>query len=144
ALGGHYGEVSDLDAAEPLFEESLALAREVDDQESVAITATNLARLVVERGDAERARALLEEAAVIARKIGATRPGQNVIDVTACLAVLQGEWLDAARFAGAVQAAMEEIGLHRTPADDVFFTAQLEKARAAIGEAAYGEAAAAG
>jgi len=144
ALGGHYAEVNDLDAAEPLFEESLALVREVDDQESVALSAANLARLVVERGDAERARALLGEAAVIAREIGATRPGQNVIDVTACLAVLRGEWLDAARFAGAVQAAMEEIGLHRTPADDGFFMAQLEKARAALGETAYGEAAAAG
>ena len=51
ALAGLHQEANDLDAAEPLFEEALALAREQDDHESVAIRCANLARLVVERGD---------------------------------------------------------------------------------------------
>jgi predicted ATPase/class 3 adenylate cyclase len=144
ALAGHYGEVADLDAAEPLFEESLALAREVDDNESVALTAANLARLVVERGDAERARALLDEAAAIARDIGSMRCAHDAIEVSAGLAVLRGQWADAARFAGAVQALMEETGLHRTPADDAFFAEQLAKARAALGDEAYTAAEAGG
>jgi predicted ATPase/class 3 adenylate cyclase len=144
ALAGHYSEVSDLDAAEPLFEQSLALAREVDDPESIAISGANLARLVVERGDAERARALLAEAAAIARDIGSMRCAHDAIEVSAGLAVLRGLWADAARFAGAVQALMEETGLHRTPADDAFFAGQLAKARAALGDEAYTAAEAGG
>jgi predicted ATPase/class 3 adenylate cyclase len=144
ALAGHLAEVNDLDAAEPLFEEALALSREADDQETVAMHCANLARLVVERGDAERVRALLVEAAAIGRDIGSTRVNQNVIDVAACLAVLRRQWIDAARFAGAVESLMDEISLHRTPADDVWFVTHLAKARAAIGEAAFAEAHSAG
>jgi hypothetical protein len=144
ALAGHHAEANDLDVAEPLFEEALALSREADDQETIAMHCANLARLVVERGDAERVRVLLLEAAAIARDIGSARVSQNVIEVTACLAVLRGQWTDAARLAGAVESLMEEISLHRTPADDVFFVTQLAKARAALGEAAFAEADAAG
>jgi predicted ATPase/class 3 adenylate cyclase len=144
ALAGHYSEVSDLDAAEPLFEESLSLARDVDDPESVAISGANLARLLVERGDAERARVLLAEAAAIARDIGSMRCAHDAIEVSVGLAVLCGQWADAARFAGAVQALMEEIGLHRTPGDDAFFAAQMARARAALGDAGFDVAEAAG
>jgi predicted ATPase/class 3 adenylate cyclase len=144
SLAGLHAETNDLAKAEPLFEEALALAREVDDQESVAIGIANLARVVIERGDAERARALLSEGAAIARDIGSTRAGQNVVEVSAGLAVLRREWASAARFSGAVQALMEEIGLHRTPADDTFFAAQMARARAALGDAGFDVAEAAG
>ncbi|HYR00655.1 MAG TPA: adenylate/guanylate cyclase domain-containing protein [Casimicrobiaceae bacterium] len=140
ALAGHYSEVNDFDAAEPLFEESLSLARDADDPESVAISGANLARLVVERGDTERARALLAEAAAIARDIGSMRCAHDALEVSVGLAVLCGQWAEAARFAGAVQALMEETRLHRTPADDAFFAGQLAKARAALGDDAFAAA----
>ena len=89
-LAGHYVEIGNLDAAEPLFEEALALAREENDHESVALGCANLARVVIERVDAERAQAPLAEGVVIAREIGSTRGGQDAIEVSAGLAVLRG------------------------------------------------------
>jgi len=137
ALAGHYGEVNDLDAAEPLFEEALSLARDEQDHESVAIGCANLARLLVERGHAERARALLAEGAAISRDIGSTRGGQNVIEAAVGLAVLREQWTEAARFAGTLEALMKEIGIRRAPADEAFVVAQIAKARVALGDAAY-------
>jgi len=107
-LAGHYVEIGNLDVAEPLFEEALALAREGNDHESIALGCANLARVVIERVDAQRAQAPLAEGVVIAREIGSTRGGQDAIEVSAGLAVLRGEWAMAARFSGALQRLMEE------------------------------------
>jgi predicted ATPase/class 3 adenylate cyclase len=144
ALAGHHGEANDLDAAEPLFEEALALAREENDHETVALGCANLARVVIERGDAERARVLAAEGATLAREIGSTRAGHDALEVATGLAVLRGDWTRAARFAGAVQAVMDETGLHRSPVDEAAFAAQIAKARAALGDAAFDAAQAMG
>ena len=131
-------------AAVPLFEEALALTRELDDQESISIHLTNLARALVDRGTGERVRALLQEGLAIARAIGSTRGEGYVVEVTASLAVLEHKWAAAARFYGSVQARFKEIGLKRTPADDAFLDLQMAKARQALGAEAFTTAAAAG
>jgi tetratricopeptide (TPR) repeat protein len=137
ALAGHHAETDDLDLAEPLYEEALTLAREMHDLESIALDLPNLARVLVDRGDAELVRAMLQEALAIAQEIGSTRAAQNVVEVAVGLAILRCDWERAARFYGAVQAQMEELGLRRTPVDDAFLAGRIGKVRAAIGDAAF-------
>jgi predicted ATPase/class 3 adenylate cyclase len=144
ALAGHHAETGDLARAEALFEESVALSRVLGDQDSLGIVLPNLARLVVERGNAPRAAALLRESVTIAGAIGSTRSGQNSIEVAAGLAVLTGEWRQAARFYGAVEAYMTQMAMRRTPADDAFLAAQIATARTALGRADFEAAEAAG
>jgi len=144
ALAGLHQEARDLDAAVPLFEEALSLTRELDDQERVSIHLSNLARALIDRGTDERARGLLIEGLTIAREIGSTRGGGYVVEITAGLAALHGEWEPAARFYGAVQARFAEIGLRRTPADDAFLESQVAKAREALGDQAFATAETAG
>ena len=128
----------------PLFEEALALTRELDDRESTCIHLSNLARAMVDRGTGDRAHGLLIEGLTIAREIGSTRGDGYVVEVTAGLAVSRQAWDAAARFYGAVQARFAEIGLRRTPADDAFLESQIVKAREALGDEAFTTAEAAG
>jgi tetratricopeptide (TPR) repeat protein len=144
ALAGLHHETHNLDAAVPLFEEALALTRELDDQESISIHLTNLARALVDRGTSERVRGLVLEGLAIARAIGSTRGEGYVVEVTASLAVLENKWEAAARFYGAVQARFQEIGFRRTPADDAFLDFQIARARKALGDEAFTAAEAAG
>ena len=100
--------------------------------------------MLIDRGAGDRVRVMLEEALVIAREIGSTRAGQNVVELAAGLAVLREEWACAARFFGAVQAQIERMGLRRTPADDPFLARRIAKAREAMGSEAFAETEAAG
>ena len=144
ALAGHHQEQNDLNTAEGLFEEALALARERNDQESIGIHLSNLARLLVERGDAQRVRSLLREGLVIGCDIGSTRAVQNVIEVAACLAVLREEWERAARFFGSVEAQLAQMAMKRTPEDHAVLVRRIATARDALGDAVFAAHEAAG
>jgi predicted ATPase/class 3 adenylate cyclase len=144
ALAGHHSEAAELGAAESLFDESLALSREIGDRDSIAIVLPNLAKVALERGSVDRARELLREAVMVAQDIGSTRAGQNALEVASGLAVLCADWERAARIFGSIEAQLEQMGLRRTPADEAFLASRIAKARAALGDAAFAAAEAAG
>ncbi len=86
----------DFRAAYTFHEASLALHRRIDDRQSVAYAANNLANTAIQLGDHERARALYGEAIALARDLGDVRGvafgSINLADV----ATRQGD-LEAAR-----------------------------------------------
>ena len=127
----------EFDAAEPLFEHVVALARELEDPESIALGPLNLAMTSIERGRAERAHMLLEEAAAIAEATGSKPVGQSVLEVCAGLAGMDADWARCARLFGAAEAQAALTGIHRDPADDAFVKPWVERARKALGPAAF-------
>jgi len=63
----------DLAAAQPRFEESLALCRDLEDARGIAGALNGLGMLAAERGELDRAQALFEEALAPLREIGDTQ-----------------------------------------------------------------------
>ena len=63
-------------------------------------------------------REMLRGALAIAEEIGSKRESQSVLEVSAGLAGLRGEWPQVARFFGAAEAQAAETGLRRDPADE--------------------------
>ena len=86
----------ELDAAEPLYEQTVALSRELGDREAAAVGFLNLAMVAIERGAADRARALLGEVLTIAEQTGSKPAGQSALEVSAGLAALAEDWEHAA------------------------------------------------
>jgi tetratricopeptide (TPR) repeat protein len=125
----------DLGSAEPLYEKVVALAREDGEREIIAIGLLNIAMVSIGRGLADRAAALLLEVAAIGEEIGSKLVGQSVLDVSAGLAALRGEWERAARFFGAAEAQAGQTGLRRDPADEAFLAQWMEKAHMALRDA---------
>ena len=74
-----------LDTAEQLYERVIALARELEDQEPIAIGLLNLAMVSIGRGSRDRALETLTEALEIAEAIGSKRAGQSGLEVSAGL-----------------------------------------------------------
>jgi tetratricopeptide (TPR) repeat protein len=70
AVGNLALSQGDYDEAEPLFRESLALYRELDDAQRSANVQTNLALLALARGQYADAEPLLVECATLARSLG--------------------------------------------------------------------------
>jgi predicted ATPase/class 3 adenylate cyclase len=144
ALAEMHRAGGDLHTAEPLYEEALALQRERGNRHGSAIILLNLALVSIHRGSGDRARAMLLEALAIAEELSSKRAGQIVLEITAGFAAFRGEWESAARFYGASEVQMEQIGLHREPADEAFLAPLIAKAREALGVAAFAAAETAG
>jgi tetratricopeptide (TPR) repeat protein len=134
----------ELDAAEPLYEKMLTLAREMGDRDSYAIGLLNLAMVSIGRGSGERPGPILLEVLDIADEIGSKPVGQSALEVCAGLAALRDQCKDAARLYGAAEAHAERTGLRRDPADEAFLAPLMAKARAALPVATYAAAEAAG
>lgn len=139
----HRGEGA-LDDAEPLYEESLTLQRERGERANIVISLYNLAAVSIGRGVGNRARGIVREAHAIAREVGSTYLGELVLDVCAGLAAHLRQMEHAARFYGAAEAQLEEIGLRRDPADEAFLTPLIAQAREVLGPAMFAEGEAAG
>jgi predicted ATPase/DNA-binding SARP family transcriptional activator len=75
----------------PLFEESLAIHRSLDDAWGMSHALTNLSFLALEAGDAETARALLSEALAIERESGHQPRLANALEMSARLAAADGQ-----------------------------------------------------
>jgi len=98
----------------------------------------------IRRGSTERPGRMLLEVLDIADQVGSKPVGQSALEVCAGLAALNGDSENAARLYGAAEAHAEYTGLHRDPADEAFLAPLIAKVRAALPEAAYAAAEAAG
>jgi hypothetical protein len=67
-----------------------------------------------------------------------------VLEVSTGLAAFRGQADQAARLFGAAEAQAGRTGLHRDPADEAFLAPLVQRARKALGCAAFDAAAAAG
>jgi len=130
----------ELDTAEPLYESVLAIGRELKDAETIAVGLLNLAMVSIARGTVDRAPAMLLNVIDIAEDIGSKPAGQSVLEVSAGLATLGGDWNSAARFYGAAEAHTGSTGIHRDSADEAFLAPLMEKCRGALGESTFRDA----
>ncbi len=122
-----------LDTAEVLYRGVLDLTRELEDRESLAIGLLNLAMVAICRRDAEQARKMLVEVDELVRATELQRVGVSLIEVSAGLSALLGDWESCARLYGAAEAQNSSTGLHRDPADEAFLAPLVDKARNALG-----------
>jgi len=98
--------------------------------------------VAVALGDVARAADMLHEVIAIIRETGSRQLAQSLLDVAAGVAAVQRDWPRVAAWFGAAEAQMRETGLQRDAADAAALLPHVERARAALGEAAFDAAAA--
>ena len=86
---------SDYDRAEPLFQESLALYRELEDQHGIAFALSMLGSVAWTKGNMAKARTLTEEALVISRQVDDMERAANSLFILGLLSSSQGEYTRA-------------------------------------------------
>jgi len=134
----------ELDKAEPLYEEALALSREWGDRAGIAVNLINLAGMSVSLGLGDRARGMMREGFAIAEEIGSRRTGIALLEFSIGLAAFFSEWESAARLCGASEALSREMGYQREPVDELLLTPFIQRTRQALGAAAFAAAESAG
>ncbi|MBK7975156.1 MAG: tetratricopeptide repeat protein [Deltaproteobacteria bacterium] len=133
-----------LDRAEPLYHQSLAVARESGDRINISLNLVNLAMVCVSRGKLDQAREHLAEVLAVVAEAGVRTTGQVALDVCSALADVRGEWEVAARIFGASEAHRLRLGSQREPVDDEFLAPHLARTRAALGDERFAAAEAGG
>jgi non-specific serine/threonine protein kinase len=133
-----------LDAAEPLYVEALALARESAESRTIAVQLINLASVSIARGSVEPARPRLVEALGIVEQLGSKPLVANVLQIVTGYAACSGDWQRTAQLHGATVALCEQSGYRLDPADEAFLVPLLTRAREVLGEPAFSAAEAAG
>jgi tetratricopeptide (TPR) repeat protein len=120
------------------LDESLELARLIDDTRGTGKALASFGLVELLEGDLEHAFSCFEEAAAIARRLGARWLGAEALWGFAQVAAARGDADRAARLAGAALALGGYAGFD--PAAMTPFTAHLDDARAALGEQAWQKA----
>ncbi len=107
-VAGHLAFVqSDYDRAEPLFQQSLALYRQLEDQPGIAFALSLLGSVAWTKGQMAAARALTEEALAIARQVDDMERIANALFILGLVSSSQGEYARA-------RALFEEsVAIHR-------------------------------
>jgi non-specific serine/threonine protein kinase len=144
ALAQFHRVVGDLDSAEPLYAEARDITHKLGDHETTAIALLNLAMVAIAREDAAKARTLLVETLHNLDELDSRPIGQSLIEVSAGLAALRGEWPEGARYLGLSETLAQQIGIHRDPADEAFLAPRIAATREAIGNEGFDAAIASG
>jgi hypothetical protein len=127
----HRAEESPSTAA-TFYRRALALARELEDQQIIAIALLNLAMVAIGESGND-ARAMLVEVCSLVDATQGQPLAQSLLEVTAGLAAVRDEADTAARLFGAAEALARRTGLQRDPADEAFLSPLIARARAAAG-----------
>ncbi len=126
---------SDYDRAEPLFQESLALYRELEDQHGIAFALSMLGSVAWTKGNMAKARTLTEEALVISRQVDDMERAANSLFILGLLSSSQGEYTRACAL------YEENLAIHRAMGNkrgiahalsqlaQVLLVAQVDRAR---------------
>jgi hypothetical protein len=124
-----------------MIEEGLRLARELGDKTFVASALDGQGRVALERGDLERAAALLGESLWMCREIGAVWSTLMGLTSLATVAVATGLTERAARLWGAAEGLCEATGVNLdSPLVSRFYERYRAAARAELNEVAWQEA----
>jgi predicted ATPase/DNA-binding winged helix-turn-helix (wHTH) protein len=100
----------------------------------------DIARCAIGLGMLTRAREALTAALVLIGRTGMLYRGHFALEVTSRLAAASGDWLTAARFQGASDAAVDKVGGTRTWFDDAALAALHARVREVLGEENFGTA----
>jgi len=137
----HRGE---LDRAEPLFTEALALWRTLGDAASIIYPLHNLGTIALERGDLEGAAEMLRESLSQAEEHGHPRAIAIGLESLAAVAGARGQGVRAAVLFGAAEALREAIAVPLTSINRPTYGRHVAAARAGTDRAQFAAAWAAG
>jgi tetratricopeptide (TPR) repeat protein len=100
----------DLDEAECYYQQSLELAKEIDNEFRIALALHNLGYIACYRDEHERARELFVESLVLYQRRQYKKGIAECLAGLAMTAASQGHMDSAARLCGAAEALLENIG----------------------------------
>jgi tetratricopeptide (TPR) repeat protein len=123
---------SNYEQAAALYDESLALSRQVGDRWLLAIVLHNTGHVAQYQGDYDRAVALAEESLTIWQDIGHKRGIALCLAALAGVAAMVGHLERAARLLGATDALLETIGKNMEPADQAEYDRYVAAIRAQL------------
>ena len=124
--------VFDAAAARTLYEQALAIFRELGDRWGIAGTLADLGSLAREEGNYPAARSLYRESIKIFQELDHKRGIARLLECFACSAAVQLEAKRSLRLAGAAAALRQNIGAPLTPAEQAKLEACLHPARQAL------------
>jgi len=110
AAGVLAGEQGDYASANKLYQESLGIARELDDKQSIAISANALAAMAREQGDLATSRSLFEENVTLLRELGDELAAARSLSNLANLVKLQGDYAHARSLYEECLAIFQKLG----------------------------------
>ena len=134
----------DLQRAESLYREGLAIASERGEIRAVSVALINTASVSIVGGSRTRPAELLLEALPYIEQSGSRRLAAHMLNFSAGLAAFRSEWTCAARLHGAAATQFEQVGFRPEPADETYLAPMFAKAREAMGAAAFAKAESAG
>ncbi len=143
SLAEVYRMEGDLQRAESLYREGLAIASERGEIRAVSVALMNLASVSIMGGSRTRPAELLLEALPYIEQSGSRPLGAHMLNFSAGLAAFCSEWACAARLLGAATTQFEQVGFRPEPADETYLAPMFAKAREAMGAAAFAKAEAA-
>jgi tetratricopeptide (TPR) repeat protein len=122
----------DLEAAQTLYEQGLAIFRELGDPWGIAGTLADLGNLAREQRNFPAAGDLYRESLKIFQELEHKRGIARLLECFACLAAAQLQAERSLQLAGAAAALRRNIGAPLTPADQIKLEAILDPARQAL------------
>jgi predicted ATPase/DNA-binding SARP family transcriptional activator len=137
-------EQGELGRAASLGEESLALFQQIQEAKGIAVALTNLGRVAHERGDNARAEALYLESLALYQEMGTADGVAPCLEALAEAAHARGQPRRAARLWGAAAALRAALGAPLPSSARPAHDRSVAATRAALGEAAFAAAWAAG
>ena len=135
---------ADFGAAVRAFEKALALFESGQDLNNIHNALIHVARASISDGDLARAREALAATIRLVAEMGVSYRGHFALDASARLAAAEQDFVRAARFQGASDAAMEKVGAKLSWFDDSALASLRSEPRRALGEDGYAQAHAAG
>jgi tetratricopeptide (TPR) repeat protein len=128
-LGDVARDQGDSAAARTLYENGLAIFREVDDRWGIAGTLADLGSLAREQGNYHTAHSMYRESIKLFQELDHKRGIARLLECFACAAAVQLEAQRSLRLAGAAAALRHNIGAPLTPAEQAKLEASLRTAR---------------
>jgi hypothetical protein len=115
-----------------LYEQGLAIFRELGDRWGIASTLADLGSLAREQGDYSTARSLYSESIKLFKELDHKRGIARLLECSACSAAAQLEAERSLRLAGAAAALRQNIGAPLTRTEQAKLKAALKPARQAL------------
>ena len=136
-LAEHERYEGNLEKAQLLYEEALAIYRCEENRRGISAEQLNLASTDIMLGCLDVARTRISESVEITMEMPTEDHVCNTLAVVTALASASGEMLAAARFGGATEGLLKRMGTELEPVDEKFFRPHVERAQAALGNEAF-------
>jgi len=124
----------EFDLAHAMYEESLAIKRELGDKRGIATSLTNLAGEALRQGNFAVSRTLDIESMAISRELAYRRGIANSLEGLACVGAELGNFLLAATLWGAAERLRTETGARWAPHEQLNYDRRVAAARTGLGD----------